>query len=243
MDSNSIKLFIFLVSLIALWSLSSFLNITSLWFIFINLFALYIICKYKKLDKRNITIGIIFGILCMPSDIIMGTSVILPYIASMIIFKNSTTKIFLLKNGKNNNLLTTFTLVFVVGGILSGINVFFAISSITVNLSFNIKWIFDALRSGIFEEISFRLFLFSLCIYITKVKSFSILQNTLCYVIMILPHVLIHFNFQTFNIANVIMLSLLFGLPFTLMQRKYNLVSAIGSHSFVNLVRFCILNL
>ena len=57
---------------------------------------------------------------------------------------------------------------------------------------------------------------------------------------MVIPHVLIHFNLENFNIVGVIILSLLFEGPFTLMQRKSKLVSAIGSHAFVDFVRFCV---
>lgn len=184
--------------------------------------------------------GIIFGVVCIPSSPIMGFSTILPYIASMMIFRYSNNKIYLLKNNRKNNFLITFILIFIVGGILSGINYFLVIGDMSIDVSFKIKWIFDSLRAGIFEEIFFRLFFFALCVNLIKDKSLSKLQNLLCYLIMVIPHVLIHFNLQNFNIVGVIILSLLFGGPFALMQRKSNLVSAIGSHAFVDLVRFCV---
>lgn len=120
---------------------------------------------------------------------------------------------------------------------------FFAINSMPVNLSFELKWITNALRAGIFEEIFFRFFFFALCAYIIKDEPLSKLHNVLCYAIMVIPHVLIHFNFQSFSVSNLIMLSLLFGLPFALMQRKTNLISAIGSHAFVDFIRFCVFGL
>lgn len=240
MKNNSLKLFIFLISLIGLWVISSTLHLTLLWFIIMNLIAIYIICKYKVIDKKSIVISIFFSVLCMPSSIPTAISLVLPYIASMAIFKNSTTKIFLFKNGKKNNLITTIILIFVIGAILSAINVYTVINSIPINMSFTLKWIFDALHAGIFEEIFFRLFFFALCIHITKDNPLSKFQNIICYLIMVIPHVLIHFNLQTFNIGSFVVLSFLFGLPFALMQRKSNLVSAIGAHSLVDIVRFCI---
>ena len=63
---------------------------------------------------------------------------------------------------------------------------------------------------------------------------------------VILPYIFFNLvknivNLQNFNTGSVITLSLLFGLPFALMQRKFNLISAIGSHAFVDFVRFCVL--
>lgn len=240
MKKDTIKLFLLLTSFITLWFLSAMLNMVFLWFIIINLIAIYIIYSYKSFNKFDITMGIIFGILCIPSSPIMGLSVVLPYIASMMIFKNSSNKIYLFKNTKNNNLLITLILIFGIGGILGFINVFLAKNSIPINVSFKIKWFLDALRAGVFEEIFFRLFFFALCIHLVKNTQLSKLQNILCYTIMVVPHVLIHFNLQNFSISNMIMLSILFGIPFALMQRKFNLVSAMGSHAFVDFIRFCV---
>ena len=204
-----------------------------------NFIAIYIICKYRYVDKTQIAIGILFGALCMPSNFAMGLSAILPYISAMAIFKNTTNQIALYQTKKSHTLIRTIILIFIVGGILGGINVFFAVGSMTINPSLHIKWITDALRAGIFEEIFFRFFFFALCVYITKDKPLAKMENALCYAIMVIPHVLIHFNFQTFSVGNLIMLSLLFGFPFAWIQRKYNLVSAIGSHAFVDFIRFC----
>ena len=42
----------------------------------------------------------------------------------------------------------------------------------------------------------------------------------------------------TFSISNIIAMSLIFGLPFTLLQMKRDLLTAIGSHALVDLIRF-----
>lgn len=241
MKNYTVKLFILLISFIGLWALSSYLNLTVLWFIIINLISVYIIIKYRKFNKLNTVLGVVFGVLCIPSSFIMGISVVLPYMASMMVFKYSTNKIFLYKNNKKNNRLHTILLIFIVGGILGIINVFFAMGSMPINISFKFKWLFDALRAGIFEEIFFRLFLFALCVHLGNNKCLTTLQNILCYAIMVIPHVLIHFNLQNIDIGSVIMLTILFGAPFAIMQRKCNLTSAIGSHTFVDIIRFCVL--
>lgn len=240
MKNYTVKLFILLISFITLWFLSAYLNLTILWFVVINLIALYIIFRYKNFDEFNIVMGIVFGGLCIPSNLIMGISVVLPYIASMMIFKENTEKIFLFKNNKRNNFIISFVLIFIIGGILGCINMLLGMGSMPINVSFKFKWFFDALRAGIFEEIFFRLFFFALCIHLIKNKTLTNFQNILCYAIMVIPHVLIHFNLQNFDMGSVIILSILFGIPFALMQRKFNLISAIGSHAFVDIVRFCV---
>lgn len=239
-NKTTSKLIVFLIVLITLWVVYSIIHSKLIWFIAINLIAIYIILKYKIFDKKDIAVGVVFGALCMPSYFIAGLSTVLPYIAAMMIFKNSKNRIYFFKTGKRNDFIIPTLLILVVGGILGGINVLFSIKSMPVNFSINMKWFFDAMRAGVFEEISFRFFFFALCVYLTKDQPFSRIQNLLCYAIMVIPHVLAHFNFQNFNIVGVIELCLFFGLPFALMQRKSNLISAIGSHTVVDLVRFCV---
>ncbi|QYE99504.1 type II CAAX prenyl endopeptidase Rce1 family protein [Paraclostridium sordellii] len=215
-----------------------FIFFISVWFITINLIAIYLIIKNKSTTSKDFILGIIFGVLCMPSSPIMGIFTIIPFIASIGIFKKSKNNVHIFNNNKKTILLS-MVLTLAIGIILGAINVFFAIDSIPINPDFKIQYVFNALRAGVFEEIFFRFFFFAMCVYITNDSKFSKVQNLLCYLIMIIPHTLIHFNLSTFNLPSVIMLSLLFGLPFALMLRKLNLISAIGAHSIVDIIRFC----
>ena len=56
--------------------------------------------------------------------------------------------------------------------------------------------------------------------------------------ILIEHNVLLHFDFSNFSISNIIAISLIFGLLFTLLQMKRDLLTAIGSHALVDLIRF-----
>ncbi|MFR6016923.1 MAG: type II CAAX prenyl endopeptidase Rce1 family protein [Paraclostridium sordellii] len=238
MKNNTVKLTLLFIFFIVVWFIASILKTTFIWFITINLIAIYLIVKNKSATSKDFILGIIFGILCMPSSPIMGISTIIPFVASIGILKKSKNTVHIFSNNKKIILLSV-TLTLVIGIILSAINVFFAIDSIPINPDFKIQYVFNALRAGIFEEIFFRLFFFAMCVYITNDSKFSKTQNLLCYLIMIIPHTLIHFNLSTFNLPSVVMLSLLFGLPFALMLRKLNLISAIGAHSIVDIIRFC----
>lgn len=238
MKNNTVKLTLLFIFFIVVWFIASVLKTAFIWFITINLIAIYLIVKNKSTTSKDFILGIIFGILCMPSSPIMGISTIIPFVSSIGIFKKSKNTVHIFSNNKKIILLSV-TLTLLIGIILGAINVFFAIGSIPITLDFKIQYVFNALRAGIFEEIFFRLFFFAMCVYITNDSKFSKTQNLLCYLIMIIPHTLIHFNLSTFNLPNVVMLSLLFGLPFALMLRKLNLISAIGAHSIVDIIRFC----
>ena len=82
-----------------------------------------------------------------------------------------------------------------------------------------------------------------MCVAIVKDKKMSKAENVLSYLIMTIPHVLIHFNFETVNMGSIIVLFLLFGFPFAVMQRKRDLTSAIVAHSVVDLIRFVLLGI
>lgn len=174
----------------------------------------------------------------MPSSPIIGISTMIPFVSSIRIFKKSKNTVHIFSNDKKIILLSVI-LTLLIGIILGAINLFFAIDSIPINPDFKIQYVFNALCAGIFEEIFFRLFFFAMCVYIANDSKFSKVQNLLCYLIMTLPHILIHFHLSTFNLPSVVMLSLLFGFPFALMLRKLNLISAIGAHSIVDIIRFC----
>lgn len=70
--------------------------------------------------------------------------------------------------------------------------------------------------------------------------------NLLCYIIMIVPHVLIHLpsilkhNGSSSFIQGFIFLSIFFGLPMAILQRKRDLMSAIIVHFTIDFVRFLI---
>lgn len=104
-----------------------------------------------------------------------------------------------------------------------------------------------ALNPAILEEIAFRAVFAAICIscwdgYITRYRSFAI------WIMMIVPHALVHTveNFRSGVIEGLItltLLSVLFGLPFAVLQRKRDLLSAMIAHGVVDFVRFMIFGL
>lgn len=242
-NRNTIKLLILNVILIFFSLLTNITNMMILWFILIGLLSLYFIVSYKeKMKKREIIISLVLGMITMISNAFMAIFVCLAYLAAQVIMENHSQKMMLYHPAKKHELWKTLFFIFMMGGLLGCINVFLAMNSYSLQISFHLHFLFDALRAGIFEEIFFRMFLFALCLHITQSTCLNHTQVILSYFIMVLPHVLLHNSFSI-DMMSVVILSLLFGLPFALMSRKINLLTAIGAHSFVDFIRFIMLGI
>lgn len=240
MSKETIKLFLILLFFIFVWGITSLFNFTILWLVILCVISIYYIIKYKNIDKKDIAIACLFGMVSIPSNFIMGLVTIPTYLGAMCILKDSNNEVLVIKTDKKQ-MTISLGLGLGIGIVLGGINLLSA--DAPINFSVKLKWFLDAIRAGVTEEIIFRLFFFAICVAMVKDKKLSKTENILCYFIMILPHVLIHFNLTTVNVGSVIFLFLLFGLPFAVLQRKRDLVSAIVAHSVVDLIRFCVLGI
>jgi len=216
------------------------MKLNVLWFIVVLILSVLFMIKNKNISRRDVVVGILLGLISMPSNFFMGAISIIAYLGGVSVFKESDNKILLIKSNNKKEILKTILLTIFVGGILGTINIYLGKSAMTINPSIKLKWFLDAIRAGVTEEIIFRFFFFAICVYFTNDKVLSRFQNFLCYLIMIIPHVLIHFDRTNFELGSVIILTLIFGLPFAIMQRKHDLSSAIGAHAIVDLIRFCI---
>lgn len=212
-----------------------------LWFILIGtLSTISIVKNWKNIHLKDILTATLLSLVVCFSNLFMGLFVLPTYLASLSLMKDNKNRIVLYNNNRKNELVKTIFCIFVIGGFLAIINVFLGrFQGITFNPSFKLEHLINALKAGIFEEIFFRLFLFSLCLKIGKSVPENKFQNLLSYIIMVIPHVLIHFNGSLY-LKDVLVLSIFFGLPFSIMLRKVNLVSAIGAHTFVDLIRFAL---
>ncbi len=111
-----------------------------------------------------------------------------------------------------------------------------------------------ALNPGISEEIIFRLFIYALSLYLLGGRINTRKETTWIYVLMIVPHVLLHFPDTYFAdgvlfldlgslLIGPLVLGLLFGLPMTLLLVKRDLTSAMIVHTVVDFIRFIFLGL
>ena len=91
------------------------------------------------------------------------------------------------------------------------------------------------LSPAIYEEIVCRAIFMAFCIYIfgpapTKFQIFTM------WFMMTFPHTLAHHQ----NLMATVILCILFGLPFALLQKKRDIFSAMVSHGLVDAVRFAL---
>lgn len=120
------------------------------------------------------------------------------------------------------------------------LNTLWMIQSNPIDISFRINAIATGLIASIPEELLFRYLVFAFCVYIGKDKKFSKFQNILCYVILIFPHVLMHFPAVTeITITDLVFMSI-FGIILTFIQRKSALTLAIGVHFVIDFFRIII---
>ena len=107
-----------------------------------------------------------------------------------------------------------------------------------------LKYLFT-LSPAIFEEVCFRFFIYAFCVYLLNGEVNSKINKFWCYFMMIIPHAIIHIpdvfinNGFVSGIFGTLLLSFIFGLPLTLLQRKKDLLSAMIAHGLFNLIPFC----
>ncbi len=249
MKKEALKLFWVFILFIFVWIIANMFNMNILWFVIVCVIAIRYIVKEKNIDRKDIIIACTFGVVSMPSafgavfipsELIMGLVTIPAYLGAMSILKGSNNEVSVIRSGKKQ-IAVSFSIAIGIGIFLGVINLLLA--NFPINFSVKLKWFLDAINAGVTEEIIFRLFFFAICVAIVKDKKMSKAENVLSYLIMTIPHVLIHFNFETVDLGSIIVLFVLFGLPFAVLQRKRDLASAIVAHSVVDLIRFVLVGI
>lgn len=203
--------------------------------------AYFLIRERKRLTGKMVICGGILTSICILYRVDFALTVFPCYLCGAALLENQKETIYFYSNRQKHTMRNTLVCIFGIGGILSILNVLMMLGSVQeINLSFHVDKLFHAFFAGISEEIVFRLFLFSLSVYLIQDCEMTSEMNRLCYIIIVIPHVILHFT-QGFNLFGFICLSVFFGMPFAMMQRKLNLVSAIGAHTLVDLVRFIVI--
>lgn len=230
---------ILFISLIGLWILNSIVPATKyVWYIGLAIVGLIFSIKNKSNTKGDIVTGSILSILVGLTNPVSGIATLFSYIGAQSVFRKSDNKILVVHKEGVKGVIETILLVVVIGGLLGIVNVFLGLQGMPINLNNDFKWVIAALNPGIAEEVLFRFMLFAICVVITRDKVLTKGENILCYGIIVIPHVLLHFQLNNVDIGSVVILTVLFGAPFALLQRKWSLASAIGSHYVVDLIRF-----
>jgi hypothetical protein len=213
--------------------------------------SLIILIKIKIPSKKQIMISLMFGLLMIAAYQGISFSSVKGFISTLCCslatfsifnrYQNNSIKILRLTTIKS--ILTSIIIGLMVGIVLGIVNYF--INGGVPNLRINLSCFLIALNPAIYEEIALRTFIFALCLYILKGEMNTKSEKFVCYFMMIIPHVMIHTPEQFINyglvsgVISIFILTLLFGLPFAILQRKRDLTSAMIAHGVVDVIRFC----
>lgn len=221
----------------------------------VTILSIFILVKIGLPEKNQVIISFVFG-LCMVLAY-QGVSFtafktfLVTFFCSLASFR-----IFEKYNDYSLNFLRSTTLRSIVGSVIIGlvfglvlgvINLFLAQG--TLVLQFTLSAILAALSPAIYEEIALRAFVYAFCLYLLNGTITSKAEGFTCYWMMIVPHAMIHTpdQFVQYDLASglisIILLSLLFGLPFALLQKKRDITSAMIAHGVVVLIKFIFLGL
>lgn len=126
-----------------------------------------------------------------------------------------------------------------VAAVLSVINYFLMRNSNTVDFGINASRLMVCLSPAIYEEIVCRAIFAAFCLYITGSEKPTKFMTFTMWFMMCLPHTAAH----GYDVVSTVILCVLFGLPFAILQKKRDISSAMISHGLVDAVRFTIFGL
>lgn len=211
----------------------------------VSALSLYVLLKEGLPDKKTLWYGLILAILA---------GLVTPRIGLVTFFSFiSASRIFELRPQQRIEVLKRPYLASIGLGLGVGLALGFFNLFLSSGQSFQFQLSFYAflvsLNPGIHEEIAYRFFLYSFSIYLLGGEINSRKERVWVYVLMILPHVLLHFPDQLFMngiftldlgnlVGGILILSTLFGLPFALLMIKRDLTSSMLAHTVVDFIRF-----
>lgn len=231
----------------------NFFTFTAIWS---SALAIYLLIRLKLPSVKYILISLIFGIavsLCylavqMKAMVVVHQGLLagLPTLLSSLAVFAVMEKIgnengrpyYLIRTSSKRpfyqELLISLALALASAVVLAVINFFLSKKHSTENFAITWQRLTICLSPAIFEEMACRAVFMAFCVYLfrkpTKFQLFTM------WFMMIVPHTLAHH----YNLLSSLLLCVIFGLPFALLQRKRDLTSAMVSHGLVDAIRFCI---
>ena len=223
--------------------------------IFSILSSAYLLVRHKLPSKAYILLAIIMSaasaLYLLFNSSVISLSQIVPagnvFVSALAVFSvieafpNAGFK--LIRVGRKYVPVISIIIGIVVGIIWGAVNVVLMKSSNPIQAISPLQCLICALRPAIWEEVSFRAVFYAFCISLFEGDLSGKRRNVTTWTMMILPHVLPHtvqgFRMSVPNgIINVILLSVLFGSVFVILQKKRDVASAMTAHWIVDFIRF-----
>lgn len=229
------KLIFLFIGLLLIYMLQKNGNFFPIFFLLSALFLVYRNRKEIKIvNKIDICIGILFSILSL--NPIYAISIAIGYVGAKQVFDNSFYKINLFPKDKKEvvfyGVLPTIFLTL--------LNTIWIFQTTSINLGLRMEAITWSLIASIPEELLYRYLVFALCMILCDNQIMTKGQKLLCYIILIVPHVLMHFPVGMDMLFIDVVLMSIFGIVLTFIQMKSSLVLAIIVHFLIDFFRIII---
>lgn len=142
----------------------------------------------------------------------------------------------LISTDKKFSPLLSIIIAIAVAAVLSVINYFLMRNDNTVDFGISVSRLIVCLSPAIYEETVCRAIFMVFSLYVIGGEKPTKFQMFTMWFMMCFPHTAAH----GYDIVSTVILCFLFGLPFTILQRKRDLTSAMVSHGLVDAVRFTV---
>lgn len=234
-----IYFFIYLTKKLNLWFVLDFWSIS---------FSIYLLVKCKLPSLKSIIISIIFTILVVCSYLGYVHKFIIQMLfnglptlfCSLAVF--SVMEKFggfeLIKKDTKSAPVISVLIGLGTGTILGIINYLLGKNGMSVNFGITFSRLLVCLNPAIYEEIACRSLFMAFFTYIFTIKGekTSKFESFTMYFMMAIPHNLAHGA----PLLDSLILLVLFGLPFAILQKKRDITSAMISHGMVDVIRMCV---
>lgn len=210
--------------------------------------AIFLLIKAGIPAKKHVLISVAFALLSTIAylgyqrnpwillyGIHAGLSTLLCSLAVFSVMEKKSAYALVSKNGKSPFCISILIGV-AVGAMLSVINIL--ISGQKLNIEFSLWKLLICLNPAIYEEMACRAIFMAFCIWCSEGKM-NLFQSFTMYFMMCIPHSAVH----GYPLPATLLLSVLFGFPFALMQRKRDISCAMLSHGIVDAVRFTLIGM
>lgn len=236
----AIFVLLYFIKIVALWPM------LSLWSIVL---AIFLLIKNKFPSLKRTILAIVLSILasCVILFTIWGedtASVIVSVlyifiptvIASLAVFSvmEKYGDFELIKSDSKKEVFISIGMAVGIGLVLGIINCFLRTGNSKIDINFAFKNIILCLNPAIHEEITDRAIFMAFCFYICRGTKLTKFQTFTMWFMMIVPHTMSH----EYGLPETLVLLVLFGLPFAILQRKRDLTSSMISHGLVDAIRF-----
>lgn len=219
--------------------------------VLIALTAIYYVIRSKTFNLKQVIISLLLGAVCLVALFRdpRYTDIIITSICVAVTFYGAC-RIFEQLDIENRSIsigIAGSIKYFILGAVISiplaFLNVFYFSLQGQINMESFLPSAIFALKPAVAEEVIFRYFLLAYAYQLLYKKVTKRFLSIYVYILLVIPHSLLHFPdlFLASPINAILMLvlnSIIFGFPMSLLIKRKNLQMAVGMHWFIDFIRF-----